>query len=111
MDAEDIELELEALQFTYAEAVTIHKELPLSVKVAIAPHTGADNGLSDLLKDFANCEHVKICKEALLMTWIYLQVETLQSSMLQLNSCLHRKRHIHSIHQSSVCKMRKVCCA
>ena len=68
MDAEDIELELEALQFTYAEAVTVLREHPLSVKVAIAPHTGADNALSDLLEDIANHKHVEFCKEGLLTT-------------------------------------------
>ena len=67
MDAEDIELELEALQFTYAEAVTVLGEQPLSVKVAIAPHTGADNALSDMLKDIAN-HYVKLCREAFLTT-------------------------------------------
>ena len=72
MDAEDIELELEALQFTYAEAVTIFREHPLSVKIAIAPHTGADNGLSNLLKDTAIHDYVKFCKEALLTIRIHL---------------------------------------
>ena len=72
MDAEDIELELEALQFTYAEAVTVLREYPLSVKVAIAPHTGANNALSDLLKDIASHNDVKFRKEALLTTSIHL---------------------------------------
>ena len=63
MDAEDIELELEALQFTYAEAVTILREHPLSVKIAVAPHTGADNGLSDLQCLSANHNCCKISAE------------------------------------------------
>ena len=45
MDIEDIGLELEALQYTYAEAVTVLREKPLSIKIAIAPHTGATGGL------------------------------------------------------------------
>ena len=68
MNAADMELELEALQFTYAEAVIILREHPLSVKVAIAPHTGADNGLGDSLKGLAHHEYVKLCKAALLTT-------------------------------------------
>ena len=44
MGAEDTRLELEALHYTYAEAVIVLREQPLSGKVALTPHTGATEG-------------------------------------------------------------------
>ena len=40
MLAEQVSAELEALQYTYEEAIVILKESPLHICVGIAPHTG-----------------------------------------------------------------------
>jgi len=47
MEAEELDIELEALCFTYAEALTVLHEDPLTVKLAAAPYTGTQwSGLS-----------------------------------------------------------------
>ena len=40
MSSEDLSVELEALRFTYAEALMLLQEEPMTVKVATAPYTG-----------------------------------------------------------------------
>ena len=40
MELEEATIELEALRFTYAEALTVLHEDPLRVKLAAAPYTG-----------------------------------------------------------------------
>ncbi len=41
MEEDETLIELEALRFTYADDLTVLQEHPLSVKIAIAPYTGA----------------------------------------------------------------------
>ena len=38
--SEDLSVELEALRFTYPEALTLLQEEPLTVRVASSPYTG-----------------------------------------------------------------------
>ncbi len=40
MSSEELSIELEALRFTYAEALTLIQEEPMTVKVATSPYTG-----------------------------------------------------------------------
>ena len=40
MISEELSIEIEALRFTYAEAVTLLQEEPMTVRVATSPYTG-----------------------------------------------------------------------
>ena len=60
MEEEETVIELEALRFTYADDLTVLQEHPLSVKIAIAPYTGA--GM--LFRISIDLSNVSIC-----VTW------------------------------------------
>ena len=50
MRSEELNVELEALRFTYAEALTLLQEEPLAVRVATSPYTGRLASILHLLE-------------------------------------------------------------
>jgi hypothetical protein len=40
MEKDETSVEMEALRFTYADDLTVLSDYPLSIKIAISPHTG-----------------------------------------------------------------------
>ncbi len=96
MTSEDLSVELEALRFTYAEALTLLQEEPMTVKVASAPYTG---GLAVYISSLYG-----FCTQGLLTRLVLcVQVTTVQSSLLLLTSSSQRVRATQSAHQTSAC--------